>query len=46
MAIPISWLQIRRSGFDSRLYQIIWEIVGLELGLLSLMSAIEELKKK
>jgi hypothetical protein len=25
-----SWLQIQRSGFDSRLYQIFWAVVGLE----------------
>jgi hypothetical protein len=38
-----SWLQIQRSGFSSRLYQIFWEVVNLERGLLSLMSTIEEL---
>jgi hypothetical protein len=38
-----SWLQIQRSGFDSRRYQIFWEVVGLERGPLSLMSTIEEL---
>jgi hypothetical protein len=27
-----SWLQIRRSGFDSRRYQIFWEVMGLEQG--------------
>jgi hypothetical protein len=37
------WLQIRRSGFDSRRYQIFWEVVGLERGPLSLVSTIEEL---
>jgi hypothetical protein len=25
-----SWLQIQSSGFDSRRYQIFWEVVGLE----------------
>jgi hypothetical protein len=30
-------------GFDSRHYQILWEIVGLEVGPLSLVSTIEEL---
>jgi hypothetical protein len=25
-----SWLQIQRSGFDSRRYQIFWEVLGLE----------------
>jgi hypothetical protein len=37
------WLQIQRPGFDSRRYQIFWEVVGLERGPLSLMSSIEEL---
>jgi hypothetical protein len=36
-------LQIQRSGFDSQRYQILWEVVGLERGPLSLVSAIEEL---
>jgi hypothetical protein len=39
----ISWLQIQRSGFDSRRYQIFWEVVGLEWGPLSLVSTREEL---
>jgi hypothetical protein len=38
-----SWLQIQRSGFDSQLYQIFWEVMGLERGPLSLVSTIEEL---
>jgi hypothetical protein len=33
----------RGSGFDSRSYQIFWEVVGLERGPLSLVSTIEEL---
>jgi hypothetical protein len=37
------WLQIQRSGLDSRRYQIFWEVVGLERGPLSLVSKIEEL---
>jgi hypothetical protein len=37
------WLQIQRSGFDSRRYQIFWEILGQERGPLSLVSTIEEL---
>jgi hypothetical protein len=37
------WLQIQRYRFDSRLYQIFWEAVGLERGPLSLVSTIEEL---
>jgi hypothetical protein len=38
-----SWLQIQRSGFDSRGYQIFWEVVGLERGPLSLVKISEEL---
>jgi hypothetical protein len=38
-----SWLQIQRSGFDSRVYHIIWEVVGLERSPLSLVSTTEEL---
>jgi hypothetical protein len=38
-----SWLQIQRSGVDSRRYQIFWEVVALERGPLSLVSTIEEL---
>jgi hypothetical protein len=38
-----SWLQIQRSGFDSRRYHIFWEVVGLKRGQLSLVSTIEEL---
>jgi hypothetical protein len=38
-----SWLQIQRSGFDSRNYQIFSEVVGLERGPFSLVSTIEEL---
>jgi hypothetical protein len=37
------WLQIQGSGFDSRRYQIFWEVVVLEWGPLSLVSTIEEL---
>jgi hypothetical protein len=38
-----SWLQIQRSGFDCRRYQIFWEVVGLERGPLSLVSTVEKL---
>jgi hypothetical protein len=41
-----SRLQIQRSGFDSRCYQIFWEVVGLERGPLSLMSTTEELPER
>jgi hypothetical protein len=40
-----SWLQIQRSGFNSRRYQI-WEVVGLERSPLSLVSTIEELLER
>jgi hypothetical protein len=36
-----SWLQVQRSGFDSRRYQIFWEAVGLERGPLNLVSTTE-----
>jgi hypothetical protein len=38
-----SCLQIQRSGFDSRRYQIFWEVVGLEWDPLCLVSTSEEL---
>jgi hypothetical protein len=38
-----SCLQIQRSGFDSRRYQILLKVVGLERGPLSLVSTNEEL---
>jgi hypothetical protein len=38
-----SWLQIQRSEFDSRRYQTFWEIMGLERGPPSHVSAVEEL---
>jgi hypothetical protein len=38
-----SWLQIQRSGFDSRHYQNKKKVVGLERGPLSLVSTTEEL---
>jgi hypothetical protein len=41
-----SWLQIQRSGSDSRRYQIFWEVVGLERGPLSLLSTTEELLRR
>jgi hypothetical protein len=40
-----SWLQIQRSGFDSRSYHI-WEVVDLERGPLSLVSRTEELLER
>jgi hypothetical protein len=41
-----SWQQMQRSGFDSRRYQIFWEVVGLERGPLSLVSIEELLYRK
>jgi hypothetical protein len=41
-----SWPQIQRSGFDSRRYQIFWEVVGLERISLSVVSTIEELLER
>jgi hypothetical protein len=41
-----SWLQMRRSGFDSRRYHIFWKVVGLERGPLSLVSTIKELLER
>jgi hypothetical protein len=38
-----SWLQIHKSGFDSRRYQIFCGVLGLERGPLSLVSTTEEL---
>jgi hypothetical protein len=38
-----SWLQIQRSGFDSRPYQIFWEVMGLERGSFSLVDTTVEL---
>jgi hypothetical protein len=38
-----SWLQIQRSGFDSRRYQSFWDVVGLERGPPSLVSTIDRL---
>jgi hypothetical protein len=41
-----SYLQIQRSGFDSRRYQIFWEVVGLERGPFGLVSTTEELLER
>jgi hypothetical protein len=38
-----SWLRIQRFGFNSRGYRIFWEVVGLERGPLSLVSATDPL---
>jgi hypothetical protein len=41
-----SRLQIHRSWFDSRRYQILWEVVGLERGALNLVNTTEELLER
>jgi hypothetical protein len=41
-----SWLQIQRFGFDSRRYQIFWEVESQERGPLSFVSTIEELLER
>jgi hypothetical protein len=41
-----SWLQIQKSGFDSKCYQIFWEVVGQEHGSLSHVSTTEELLER
>jgi hypothetical protein len=45
-SVQSSWLQIQSFGFDSRSYQIFWEVVGLERGQLSLVSTTEELLER
>jgi hypothetical protein len=41
-----SWLQIQRSGFHSRRYQIFWEVVGLERGPFILVSTTEKILER
>jgi hypothetical protein len=41
-----SWLQIQRPMFDSRHYQIFWEVLRLERGPLSLVSTTEGLLER
>jgi hypothetical protein len=41
-----SWLQIQKSGFDFRRYQIFCEVVGLQRALLSLVNTIEEVLER
>jgi hypothetical protein len=41
-----SWLHIQRARFDSRRYQIFWEVMDLERGPLGLVSTIEELLER
>jgi hypothetical protein len=43
LVVRVSGYRSRGPGFDSRRYQIFWEVVGLERGQLSLVRIIEEL---
>ena len=43
LVVRVSGYRYRGLGFDSRRYQIIWIVVGLERGPLSLVRSIEEL---
>jgi hypothetical protein len=43
LVVTVPGYKSRGPGFDSRRYQIFWEVVGLERGTLSLVSTIEEL---
>jgi hypothetical protein len=43
LVIRVPGYRSRSPGFDSRRYQVFWEVVGLEWGPLSLVSTIEEL---
>jgi hypothetical protein len=43
LVVRVLGYKSRGPAFDSRRYQILWEVVGLEQGPLSLMSIIEEL---
>jgi hypothetical protein len=45
-SVQSSWLQIHRSGFDSRCYQISCEVAGLEQGPLGLVNTTEELVER
>jgi hypothetical protein len=43
LVVRVPGYRSRGSGFDSRRYQIFWEVVGLERGPFSFVSTIEEL---
>jgi hypothetical protein len=43
LVVRVPGYRSRDPGFDSRRYQIFWEVLGLERGPLSLVSTIEEL---
>jgi hypothetical protein len=46
LVIRVPGYRSRGPGFDSRLYQIFWEVVGVERGPLSLVRIIEELLER
>jgi hypothetical protein len=46
LVVRIPGNRSRGPGFDSRLYQIFWEVVGVERGPLSLVRIIGELRER
>jgi hypothetical protein len=46
LVVKVPGYRSRGSGFDSRRYQIFWEVVGLERGPDNLMRIIEELLER
>jgi hypothetical protein len=46
LLVKSSWLQTQRPWFDSRRYQLFWEVLDLERGPLSPVSTIELLGRK
>jgi hypothetical protein len=46
LVVRVPGYRYKRFGFDSRYYQIFWELMGLEQGPLSLVSTTEELRER
>jgi hypothetical protein len=46
LVVRVSGYRFRAVGFDSRRYQIFWEVVGLVRGSLNLVSSTEELPER
>jgi hypothetical protein len=46
LVVRVPGYRSRSDGFDSRLYQIFWQVAGLERGLLSLVNTTEELLER
>jgi hypothetical protein len=46
LVVRVPCYRSRGPGFDSRYYQIFWQVVGLERGPLGLVSTIEELLER